>query len=196
MGGNPLKYRTIVADPPWHYGKTQPGFSGSENLQGRKVGNVRADVPYQTLGVDEIKALPVRDLSDAKGAHLYLWTTNTHLRHCWSVCEAWGFRYSTLLVWCKKPMGAAGFPAFPCMTEFVVFARRGTLPYKERAIANWWEWPRGVHSRKPEAFLDLVEAVSPGPYLELFSRRARLGWDYRWHDGDPVSVVSQGHADE
>ena len=34
-----------------------------------------------------------------------------------------------------------------------------------------------THSRKPDAFMDLVEQVSPGPYLELFARRQRLGWD-------------------
>ena len=42
---------------------------------------------------------------------------------------------------------------------------------------RWWVWPRGKHSEKPEAFLDVVESVSPGPYLEMFARRNRLGWD-------------------
>jgi N6-adenosine-specific RNA methylase IME4 len=43
---------------------------------------------------------------------------------------------------------------------------------------DWWEWSRsGGHSAKPEAFIDLVEQVSPGPYLEMFARRNRLGWD-------------------
>jgi hypothetical protein len=46
-----------------------------------------------------------------------------------------------------------------------------------RAPGRWFQWPRGKHSAKPEAFLDLVESVSPGPYLELFARRNRLGWD-------------------
>jgi N6-adenosine-specific RNA methylase IME4 len=42
---------------------------------------------------------------------------------------------------------------------------------------RWWNWPRGKHSAKPEAFLDMVEQMSPGPYVELFARRDRLGWD-------------------
>lgn len=46
-----------------------------------------------------------------------------------------------------------------------------------RVDTRWFQWPRGAHSAKPEAFLDLVEQVSPGPYLELFARRQRLGWD-------------------
>jgi N6-adenosine-specific RNA methylase IME4 len=41
--------------------------------------------------------------------------------------------------------------------------------------------PKMAHSQKPEAFLDLIERVSPGPYLELFARRNRLGWD-TWGD--------------
>lgn len=48
---------------------------------------------------------------------------------------------------------------------------------ERRCTTRWWEWPRGAHSAKPEAFLDIVESVSPGPYLELFARRDRLGWD-------------------
>lgn len=42
---------------------------------------------------------------------------------------------------------------------------------------SWWLWPRGRHSEKPPAFLDIVEQVSPGPYVELFARAPRLGWD-------------------
>jgi N6-adenosine-specific RNA methylase IME4 len=58
-------------------------------------------------------------------------------------------------------------------------ARKGTAPPASltRAPGRWFQWPRGRHSEKPEAFLDLVEQVSPGPYVELFARRDRLGWD-------------------
>lgn len=66
---------------------------------------------------------------------------------------------------------------FMSTTEFVLFCRRGSLRAKQRVDRQWFEWPRGAHSAKPEAFLDMVEATSPGPYLELFARRQRLGWD-------------------
>jgi N6-adenosine-specific RNA methylase IME4 len=156
-----VKYRTIVADPPWHYG--------------RDVGQWTLD--YPTMTIEEICALPVVDLAE-NDAHLYLWTTNTHLPLAFEVVEAWGFIYKTMLVWCKNPNGAtAGTPTYASRTEFVLFARRGSLSAKSRATRNWWEWPRKRHSQKPEAFLDLVEQVSPGPYLELFARRNRLGWD-------------------
>lgn len=61
-------------------------------------------------------------------------------------------------------------------SEFILFARRGNLPARRRVDTSWWRWPRGRHSQKPEAFQDIVESVSPGPYLELFARRARPGW--------------------
>lgn len=74
-------------------------------------------------------------------------------------------------------------------------ARKGTaspLPLR-RAPGRWFNWPRSRgHSGKPEAFLDLVEQVSPGPYLELFARRARFGWDY-WGD-ESLGTVEMGGA--
>lgn len=54
---------------------------------------------------------------------------------------------------------------------------KGTPLALESSPTRWFTWPRGLHSQKPEAFLDLVERVSPGPYVELFARRDRLGWD-------------------
>jgi N6-adenosine-specific RNA methylase IME4 len=59
-------------------------------------------------------------------------------------------------------------------------AAKGTAERQKlaRASSSWFTWPRGKHSAKPEAFLDIVEQVSPGPYAELFARRARFGWDY------------------
>jgi N6-adenosine-specific RNA methylase IME4 len=149
--------------------------------------------PYPVLGLDEICALPVGELAD-RDAHLYLWTTQKFLRDSWLVAEAWGFRVSATLVWCKSPVGARLGGAFPASLEFIQFCRRGKLAATGQADKRWWHWPRrrgvpvalgearnGGHSAKPEAFLDIVEQVSPGPYLELFARRQRLGWD-TWGD--------------
>jgi N6-adenosine-specific RNA methylase IME4 len=63
----------------------------------------------------------------------------------------------------------------------VIFARRGSLASLSKQTSRWYRWPRSEHSAKPEAFLDLVEQVSPEPRLELFARRQRLGWD-TWGD--------------
>lgn len=162
-----MRYGTVVADPPWRYDLTLPSWG--------EAGAVRSAVSYPTMTIEQIRALPVSDLA-ADAAHLYLWTTNTHLEHAWAVVEAWGFTYSTLLVWCKAPRGGGGFPAYAVSTEYVLFCRQGSARSPIQVGRNWWEWPRGRHSEKPEAFYDIVEQVSPGPRLEMFARRNRLGW--------------------
>lgn len=130
------------------------------------------------MTVDEIAALEVPAEDDS---HLYLWTTNAFVCAAYRVVDAWGFAPSTLLVWCKAPKGRGLGGAFANATEYVLFARRGSLAAKQRVNRNWWQWARSENSAKPEAFLDIVERVSPGPYLELFARRQRLGWD-TWGD--------------
>jgi N6-adenosine-specific RNA methylase IME4 len=136
------------------------------------------------MALDEIMALPIRDLAETD-SHLYLWTTQRYLQSSFDVVNNWGFKVSATLTWCKAPMGFMG-GAFRSSTEFIHFCKRGSLAHKTQAPTRWFEWPRlgytqadpaSSHSRKPDAFYDLVERVSPGPYLELFARRQRLGWD-------------------
>jgi N6-adenosine-specific RNA methylase IME4 len=129
------------------------------------------------MTADEIAALPVAELADSD-AHLYLWTTNGYLRRSFEIVEGWGFRPSTVLTWCKPPRGIGFGGAYTITTEFVLFARRGSLPPLARMDSTWWEWRRDSPSKKPDAFLDIVEQVSPEPRAELFARRARFGWDY------------------
>ena len=166
------EYRTIVADPPWEQSdrRQRAGVSFGE----RSYQNTTLDYPTMTLR--EISDLPVSDLVQ-EDAHLYLWTTTRLLRESYSVAEAWGFRVGVVLVWAKPSRGFGLGDAFQSNVEFVLFARRGRLRPLRRAESSWFAWPRGSHSIKPEAFFDLVESVSPGPYLELFARRQRLGWD-------------------
>jgi N6-adenosine-specific RNA methylase IME4 len=132
----------------------------------------------------EIKALPVANLAE-RDAHLYLWTTNRFLVDAYGVAATWGFVPSTLLTWCKAPMGLGLGGAYSITTEFVLFCRRGRLAPLARWDTTWFEFKRPyltgggpTHSAKPDGFLDVVEQVSPGPYVELFARRARFGWDY------------------
>jgi N6-adenosine-specific RNA methylase IME4 len=170
-------YSTIVADPPWHYDQGGPR-TGPWN-----PGRIWKK-PYSTMSAEEVRALPVADLA-ATNAHLYLWTTNAHLQAAFGVAEQWGFRPSQVLVWCKPPRGLGPGGAFTNTTEFVLFCRRGSLQPLERINSSWWTWSRGPHSTKPAAFGDLIEQVSPGPYVELFARAPRLGWD-SWGRGYEV----------
>lgn len=181
-----MRYPTIVVDPPWDH-SDGTGFNyGAKAYGGRHtpVAPKQTFPPYQHLSLEGIAALPVADLA-AKDAHLYLWTTQRYLHESFHILEAWGFKVSATLTWCKKPMGFMG-GAYRSSTEFCHFARRGSLKHKQQAPQRWFTWsrvgwtqsdPAAKHSRKPDAFLDLVESVSPGPYLELFARRKRIGWD-------------------
>lgn len=166
-----MKYRTIVADPPWEVGR---GPEWASNGASRPL-------TYPTMSVDEIARLPVGALAD-KRAHLYLWTINAYVEDAFEIARHWGFRPSTLLTWCKPRHGIGLGGAYTLTTEHVLFGRRGILPASQRVDTTWWQWPRGEHSAKPEAFIDLVEQVSPPPRLELFARRNRLGWDTWGHE--------------
>jgi N6-adenosine-specific RNA methylase IME4 len=157
-------YATIVADPPWHYAKV--------NSDNTHTGYRGGGLPYSGMTLDEIQALPVAELGD--DCRLFLWVTNRYLRQAWEVVEAWGFTPSErLLVWCKAPRGTT-----PVTTEFVLPAKRGRPPRLPWHGSTWFAWPhQRVHSQKPAAFGDLVESWCPGPYVELFARAPRLGWD-------------------
>jgi N6-adenosine-specific RNA methylase IME4 len=193
-----VRYRTIVADPPWPYGK----FNGFSSGTSRKSGSaIRAGgsfaltgdpkpLPYRSMTLEAITALPIR-ASAEPDAHLYLWTTQRYLFAAPKIISSWGFEPSCVLTWCKPPSGTALGWAFSPTTEFIVFARRGRLDPLTRWSSTWFQSSRPrmrgrgangpLHSAKPDAFLDIVEQVSPGPYLEMFARRARFGWDY-WGD--------------
>jgi len=167
-------YSTIVADPPWAVARS---FGGANWAKGERD---RPELPYSTMTLDDIKALPVGDLC-CSAAHVYVWTVGAYLHQTPDVLRSWGFEPSALLTWCKPAGGFVGGAFYP-NTEWVMFGRRGTLPAQQRINSSWFAWPRGPHSAKPPAFLDLVEQVSPGPYVEMFARAPRLGWD-SWGKG-------------
>lgn len=169
-------YATIVADPPWHYEKVNPPNPATD-YEG-------AGLDYSTMTVDEIKALPVSDL--AADSRCFLWITQRYLFDGPDVLRAWGFEpQGRVIVWCKPPMGTLN-----TTTEFVLIGKRGKPPVMPWTPTTWYAWPRsGGHSAKPDAFADLVESWCPGPYVELFCRRPRLGWD-SWGKGYEIGATA------
>jgi N6-adenosine-specific RNA methylase IME4 len=166
-----MKYRTIVADPPWDYtGTTFRQGAG----HGAKYKN--RPLPYGSMTTAEIAALPVSEISE-DDATLFLWTTSRYLPKSFAVVEAWGFRYVQMLVWVKPGPTPMCFPFAPPATEFLLGCKRGRPARMGGFPSSAIIAPQEEHSRKPELFLDYIEQVSPGPYLELFARRNRLGWD-------------------
>lgn len=168
-------FQTVLADPPWRF----------TNRTGKVAPEHRRLDRYDTMTYDRIRALPVAGRL-AENAHLYLWVPNALLPEGLRVMEAWGFRYVSNLVWAKRrrdggPDGRGVGFYFRNVTELVLFGVRGsmrTLPPARRQV-NMIETRKREHSRKPDEQYDLIEACSPGPYLEIFARYPRAGW-HEW----------------
>jgi N6-adenosine-specific RNA methylase IME4 len=162
------EYRTLMADPPW----LEAG--GGEIKRG-------ADRHYPLMKTDDICALPVRNWMKGD-AHLYLWVTNNFLPDGLRVMSAWGFEYKTIVTWMKDRAGLGQY--FRGITEHCLFGVRGSIPYRLtddghrlQGLTGFFEAPRAEHSAKPAQMREMVERVSPGPYLEMFARQPAPGWD-------------------
>lgn len=164
-------FKTLVADPPW------PSMHQRSTYHRGKP-----ERHYETMDVEEICALQIPDV--AKDAHLWIWGINRSLDAAYQVARAWGFEPISLLTWRKttkdgNPWPGMGYYLRGC-TEHVVFASRGKPMVPENhSIPSVFDATRQEHSRKAERFYEIVEEISPGPYLELFARRERPGWE-RW----------------
>ena len=167
------QFATVLADPPWRFA----------NRTGKVAPEHRRLSRYGTMNLDEICALPVADLL-APVAHCYLWVPNALLPDGLRVLESWGFEYKSNIVWHKvrKDGGSDGRGVgfyFRNVTELVLFGVRGKNARTReagRTQVNLLATRKREHSRKPDEFYNIVEACSPGPYLEMFARGARPGW--------------------
>lgn len=182
-------YSTILADPPWQF----------QNRTGKMAPEHRRLLRYPTMDLREICRLPVPRLA-ADNAHLYLWVPNALLPEGLQVLSAWGFTYKSNLVWYKVrqdggPDGRGVGFYFRNVTELVLFGVRGSMRTEQpgRTQVNLFSSRKREHSRKPDEIYDLVEACSPGPYLELFARFRRPGWD-QWGNEDVEENSETGVA--
>jgi N6-adenosine-specific RNA methylase IME4 len=181
------RFATVLADPPWRF----------VNRTGKVAPEHRRLSRYDTMTTKEIAALPVAELM-APAAHCYLWVPNALLADGLTVLEQWGFAYKANLVWHKvRKDGASdgrgvGF-YFRNVTELVLFGVRGRMRTLApgRSQVNLLATRKREHSRKPDELYGIVEACSPGPFLELFARYPRAGWT-AWGDEAPVGVTPRG----
>lgn len=167
------RFSTVLADPPWRFA----------NRTGKMAPEHRRLSRYGTMTVEDIATLPVSSIL-APTAHLYLWVPNALLPEGLQVMRAWGFEYKTNIVWHKlrKDGGSDGRGVgfyFRNVTELVLFGVRGknarTLS-PGRTQVNYMGTRKREHSRKPDEQYALVEACSPGPYLEMFARGVQPNW--------------------
>lgn len=177
------KFGTILADPPWSV--DSPGYEHTKYRRRR--------LHYDRMELPEICAIPVNDFT-TDDAHLWLWVTNSHLEVAFQVVHAWGFHYNTMVTWVKTKLGMGWW--LRSRTEHILFCsksrelRRNPGSFSTELKGKW----RG-HSVKPEEQYPMIEALSPGPRLELFSRdNGREGWTVLGSDGLPTDPFGQSFA--
>jgi N6-adenosine-specific RNA methylase IME4 len=180
------KFSTILADPPWRF----------QNSTGKVAPEHKRLSRYTTMTLDDICGLPVEGVA-AETAHLYLWVPNALLPQGLEVLQAWGFTYKSNLIWHKirKDGGSDGRGVgfyFRNVTEIILFGVRGknarTLD-PGRTQVNMIQTQKREHSRKPDEQYNLIEACSPGPYLELFARGERKKWSVWGNQSDDYEIT-------
>jgi N6-adenosine-specific RNA methylase IME4 len=170
--GRAMSYRIFLVDPPWRY-----------RAWSRDMGSRTAESFYPTMRSTDIQAMRPRiDEWAAPHCALFLWVTAPCLPEGIAVMEAWGFRYVTIaLTWVKTTR--AGAPAFGMgrytrgNVELCLLGIRGRMPVLAHDVSQVILAPRRDHSRKPDEQYQRIERLYDGPYLELFARRRRPGWD-------------------
>lgn len=172
------KYKLIYADPAWTF-KTY-----SDKGKDRS-----AEKHYKCMTLEEIQALPVQDIAE-DDCVLLMWVTWPCLQEGLATIKAWGFEYKTCgFSWAKKNKSNLGFHMgmgfwTRANTEVCLLATRGkpkrieeTGPSVRQLVVS----PVREHSRKPDEMYGKIEDLVVGPYIELFSRTDREGWDF-WGD--------------
>jgi N6-adenosine-specific RNA methylase IME4 len=148
---------------------------------------------YTTMTDEELAALPVKLLA-AKNCFLFYWDTSARIaagRHI-PIMRAWGFKPTAIaFTWFKLRKREPNVPWFMPRqsmhfgaglttrknTEICVLGRRGSPKRLNFGIREEIFAPVREHSRKPDEFYERVVRYAAGPYLELFSRQSRAGWD-------------------
>lgn len=181
------KYKVILADPPWNYGNLDSSertkvfdYKKREYKRRRFRG---AASWYPLMKTKDICEIPIKDFAD-KDCVLFLWGTWPKLQDSLEVIKEWGFDYKTIgFIWIK--INKSGFPrkrgighyTYP-NSEFCLISTKGHPKVNNRcsSVLLTKEFLKQF-SRKPDIVYLKIESMFNGPYLELFSRRKREGWD-------------------
>lgn len=161
------KYKIILADPPWRY------WEGGLKNQSQH---------YNTMTMEDIKALPIKDVAD-DDCVLFLWVTFPILKESFEVIESWGFEYSTVaFTWIKT--NDNGTPFFGCggwtraNAEICLLAKKGKISRESANVSQVILARRKEHSSKPhEVYARIEKLMGDLPRIELFARHRRQGWD-------------------
>ena len=170
-----MQYKVILADPPWSW-----------KAWGVKGEKKSAKKHYRVMEPVDLRGLPVADRA-ASDAVLFMWCISSMLGDALKLIDAWGFTYKTAgFVWIKTNRQSGSlFWGLGYHTrqnaELCLLATRGKPKRLSGGVHQVIMSPRREHSRKPDEIYERIEALYPGPYLEMFSRTDRAGWD-AWGD--------------
>lgn len=158
------RYGAILADPPWRFETRGTGARAA------------AERHYPTMELAEIELLPVMNLA-ADDALLFLWVTSERLADAPRVMLQWGFELvSTAFVWVKDGQPGLGYWTRKG-SELCLLGKRGNPKRLATDVAEVIHAVRGRHSEKPVEVYRRIERLAAGPYIELFARAVRPGWD-------------------
>jgi len=155
------KYEVIVIDPPWNYGSSYDPEA------------FRGTTDYPEMTHKELKTL---DIPAANNCVLFLWTTHKFIWDAKELLDLWGFEYRSILVWDKGKMGIGKLLRLQC--EFCLIGIKGHPVFdNDGTHRDIIREERREHSRKPDAFYEMVDALCIGRKLDMFGREKRNGWD-------------------
>jgi len=165
------KYNVIYADPPWTF-KTF-----SDKGKDRSPEN-----HYNVMSLQDICNLPVNNIANDDSV-LLMWVVDPLLDKAFKVIEAWGFKYKTVgFTWAKTNKKSLGFfTGLGYWTrgnpEMCLLATKGKPKRISKSVPQLVVEQRREHSRKPDIMYNHIENLLEGPYIELFARTQRSGWD-------------------
>ena len=167
------KFSVVSVDPPWPYeGESEKVTTYDPN--GRRVAN-----PYPEMSIEAIKSIELPVLDDSI---VFLWTTHKFIKDAFDILQAWGFEYKATMVWDKEKIGMGAWLRMQC--EFCLVGIKGKPYWENTSYRDIIREPRREHSRKPDAFFEMVENITKGRRLEYFSREKRNNWEVFGNDTD------------
>ena len=167
------KFSVVSVDPPWPYeGESDKVTTYDPN--GRRVAN-----PYPEMSIDAIKNIELPMLDDSI---VFLWTTHKFIKDAFDILQSWGFEYKATMVWDKEKIGMGAWLRMQC--EFCLVGIKGKPYWENTLYRDIIREPRREHSRKPDAFFEMVENITKGRRLEYFSREKRNNWEVFGNDMD------------
>lgn len=161
------KYSVIYADPPWQYNNS--GFDESASS------HYPTEETTKIINLEDISGKPVTKLT-TNDSVLFLWTTNPFLMEGLEVVRSWGFKYKTNFVWIKNKGPSIGWFNMG-RHELVLIGVEKDNRHPAEKYNSWFEAEVTKHSKKPDIVYEMIETMYAGPYIELFARNTRQGWD-------------------